>query len=162
MLKPRNQKSSSSASTSTGSSTSSSSSSGWRGMNLPAGGRGGQGEGEADCGLCPPVSHHVCGRMTRQRLYLKTARWVCSLSSPFTKQEKRPKDSVPEEQTGDSCSERGGKYFQAWPGSPPRCLALSQGGRQSPPTPPQPIRNLGGTQGLFLGFQPPTPAGHPC
>lgn len=30
------------------------------------------------------------------RLYLKTALCVCSLSSPLTRHEKRPKDSVPE------------------------------------------------------------------
>lgn len=29
-------------------------------------------------------------------LYLKTALCVCSLSSPLTRHEKRPKDSVPE------------------------------------------------------------------
>lgn len=53
---------------------------------------------------------------SRERLYLKTARWVCSFSSPLTKQEKRPKDSVPETQTqGETDTEEAeeGKYWKA-------------------------------------------------
>lgn len=39
-------------------------------------------------------------------MYLKTARCVCSLSSPLTRQEKRPKDSVPERQIRETEMER--------------------------------------------------------
>lgn len=40
-----------------------------------------------------PVAMAVAGLAA----HLKTARWVCSLSSPFTMQENSPKDSVPVE-----------------------------------------------------------------
>lgn len=42
----------------------------------------------------------------RELMYLKTARCVCSLSSPLTTQEKRPKDSVPERQTRETEMQR--------------------------------------------------------
>lgn len=57
-------------------------------------------------------------------MYLKTARCVCSLSSPLTRQEKRPKDSVPERHTREAemgrvrnsdSREKEKKVFKDWP-----------------------------------------------
>lgn len=48
----------------------------------------------------------------RELMYLKTARCVCSLSSPLTTQEKRPKDSVPERQTRETEMQRVRKAMQ--------------------------------------------------
>lgn len=93
-------------------------------MNLRSGGRwevtGGEG-GDPVGGVHPSPTVSVdqgWGSLTasRERLYLKTARWVCSFSSPLTKQEKRPKDSVPETQTqGETDAEEAeeGKYWKA-------------------------------------------------
>lgn len=67
-------------------------------------------------------------------MYLKTARCVCSLSSPLTRQEKRPKDSVPERHTrgaeigrvrDSDYREKGKEVFKDWPWAGAKSLPCS-------------------------------------
>lgn len=73
---------------------------------------------------CPICGLRLWIPKSKGKLYLKTARWVCSLSSPLTRQEKRPKDSVPEtyRRGRDGARPTQGKGgSQAWPGAVAKC-----------------------------------------